>query len=166
MKNHVKQINKLISVEHKIMVAISVLIIILNSWIMFVKDTIPSTPTKKVNKTEQDTNNNFISNFVSIAIPGYGEITLKANKTEQDISFKNPRQNQCYFVIYLFLSDGTLLWKSDYISPGESSNSLILLQELDEGVYEDAALEYLCFSLDEKLLPLNQARTKLTLRFK
>lgn len=102
----------------------------------------------------------------SIAIPGYEGITLKANVLEQDIAFNNPTQNTCYFVITLYLEDGTLLWESDYIEPGSNSAPVALTQELESGTYPNAVLKYSCFKMDQEKTPLNGAETKLTLRVK
>ena len=57
----------------------------------------------------------------SISIPGMNGIYLKANQTKQTVDFFNPEENQCYFIISLYLSDGTLIYKSDYIEPGDYS---------------------------------------------
>ena len=55
----------------------------------------------------------------SIAIPGYEGISLKADSKGQEIGFPNPAQNTCYFQISLMLEDGTLLWQSGLVEPGE-----------------------------------------------
>lgn len=98
----------------------------------------------------------------SIAIPGYEGLTLKANSFEQDVALGNPSQNCCYFVITLYLKDGTKLWQSDYIAPGKNSEPIKLNHTLDVGVYSDAVLKYSCYSLENKSL-LNGTETKLSL---
>lgn len=107
-----------------------------------------------------------MANSNSIAIPGYEGIALKANSLKQDIALENPSQNTCYFVIALYLEDGTLLWESDYIKPGNNSSPIVLTQELPEGTYANAILKYSCFKMDDEKTPLNGAETKLTLRVK
>lgn len=107
-----------------------------------------------------------MANPNSIAIPGYEGISLKANSLKQDIALENPSQNTCYFVIALYLEDGTLLWESDYIKPGNNSSPVVLTQELPEGTYANAILKYSCFKMDDEKTPLNGAETKLTLRVK
>ncbi|MDO4651134.1 MAG: hypothetical protein Q4B26_21045, partial [Eubacteriales bacterium] len=101
----------------------------------------------------------------SIAIPGYQGINLKANTKQQDVALKNPEVNTCLFVVTLALEDGTELWTSSYIKPGEISDCIELNQELEEGTYENASLIYKCYTVDDKR-PLNGAETKLTLRVK
>lgn len=166
MNNNVKQKKKFPVTETIILAVITMFAISLGIWAIIFRETSFPNPIQRLDKTVSDTNDNSIQNPDSIAIPGYGSITLKADRIEQNVSFNNPEQNQCYFVICLYLADGTLLWKSDYVCPGDSADPLILLQTLDEGVYEDAILEYLCFAMDGRLSPLNVAKTKLTLRFK
>ena len=101
----------------------------------------------------------------SIAIPGYEGLTLKADTKRQEISLKNPAQNNCYFVITLYLEDGTELWKSDYIKAGDVSKPINLNRKLSAGNYS-AKLKYDCFALNKEKTPLNGAEIKLTLRVK
>lgn len=101
----------------------------------------------------------------SIAIPGYEYLTLAAGTKQQDFALGNPAANTCYFLISLTLDDGTLLWSSDYIAPGENSGAVELLQALEPGTYS-AVLKYSCFRMNAELSPLNGAETKLALRVK
>lgn len=102
----------------------------------------------------------------SIAIPGYEGLTLKAGSKKQDLCLPNPEQNTCYFQITLFLEDGTLLWQSELIEPGETSKPIVLEKELEEGTYPKAVLHYSCFEMNEELTSLNGAEIKVTLRVK
>ena len=97
----------------------------------------------------------------TIAIPGYEGLTLRAG---EDLCLPNPEQNTCYFVITLSLADGTPLWQSERVAPGELSDPIRLQVELEPGVYPDAQLAYACFRMDETLTPLNGAQMELTLR--
>lgn len=97
----------------------------------------------------------------TIAIPGYEGLTLRAG---EDLCLANPEQNTCYFVITLSLADGTPLWQSSYIPPGEASDPIRLQEPLEPGVYPEAQLTYACFRMDEALTPLNGAQMELTLR--
>jgi hypothetical protein len=42
----------------------------------------------------------------SISIPGFERATMKAKQLHQEISFYNPKQNNCYFQISILLSEG------------------------------------------------------------
>lgn len=99
-----------------------------------------------------------------ISIPGFERLDLQANETAQTVVLRNPAQNTCLFRISLLLEDGTLLWTSDYVSPGEVSSPIHLNRALGAGEYPNAKLRYECFAQDEEMTPLNGAETKLTLR--
>lgn len=88
-----------------------------------------------------------------IIIPGYTKMTMKANQKEQMVSMGNPADNTCYFVIVLKLTDGTVLFESDYLKPGEGMKQITMNQELEAGTYQ-AVIEYKCYSLEDKS-PLN-----------
>lgn len=98
----------------------------------------------------------------SIAIPGYELLELQANSTAQTLCLPNPEQNVCYFQISLSLGDGTLLWQSDLVAPGDTSKPMTLTKALDKGTYPNAILKYSCFAPDG-ITPLNGAETKITL---
>ena len=102
----------------------------------------------------------------SIAIPGYEGISLKANSKEQEIGFPNPAQNTCYFQISLMLEDGTLLWRSELVAPGEISDPITLEKPLEAGVYPNALLKFDCYTTDGTMRALNGAATKMTLHVK
>ena len=101
----------------------------------------------------------------SIAIPGYEYLSLAAGTKTQSIALNNPETNTCYFLISLRLEDGTELWQSEYLAPGEVSEVMELNQKLEPGTY-NAVLHYDCFRMNQELSPLNGAETKLTLRVK
>ena len=99
-----------------------------------------------------------------IAIPGYEAIQLAADTLEQTVCFSNPAQNCCYFQISLYLEDGTLLWKSADVAPGENSEPVVLTQPLAAGTYKNAILKYECFTMDKSHSQLNGAQTKLMIQ--
>ena len=101
----------------------------------------------------------------SIAIPGYEVLEFDSVRQTQTQSLSNPPQNDCYFQISLYLEDGTLLWKSELIEPGKTSEPILLTQVLERGTYTNAVLKYDCFKMDGKT-SLNGAEMKLTLRVK
>ena len=100
----------------------------------------------------------------SIAIPGYEGITLNADTKQQTIGFPNPSQNTCYFQISLMLEDGTLLWQSELIEPGNISDPITLNQPLETGTYPNAVLKFDCYTMDGTMSALNGAATQLTIR--
>lgn len=99
----------------------------------------------------------------SIAIPGFSQLTFKAGETEQEVALSNPAENFCYFKISLILEDGTLIWVSDLVEPGEQSDAITLLQPLEAGTYENVTVHYDCFRMDDDLTQLNSGEIKITL---
>ena len=88
-----------------------------------------------------------------ILIPGYTSMVMKANTKEQTVSIGNPADNDCIFVIVLKLEDGTKLFESQELKPGEGLENITFDQELEAGEYQ-AVIEYKCYSLEDKS-PLN-----------
>lgn len=102
----------------------------------------------------------------SIDLPGYGWIPLASGKLEQEQTFPNPPQNFCWIRMSLLLEDGTNLWTSELVAPGESSEPVVLSQTLEPGEYKNAVLKYECFRMDDELSPLNGGEVHLTLKVK
>lgn len=100
----------------------------------------------------------------SIDIPGYSQIYFVADSLEQDDTISNPPQNFCLMRISLCLEDGTLLWTSEPVKPGEKSTPIVLNKALEKGDYANAKLIYRCYRMDENQTPLNGAETKLTIK--
>ena len=88
-----------------------------------------------------------------IMIPGYTSMVMKANTKEQTVSMGNPADNECNFIIVLKLADGTKLFKSQQLKPGEGLEQISLEQELEAGEYQ-AVIEYKCYAIEDNS-PLN-----------
>ena len=86
----------------------------------------------------------------SITIPAVSGINLKSGQLQQKVDFYNPKENQCYFVISIYLSDDTLIYKSDYLAPEEKITEITLLQPLQKGTYRNCRIVYNCYTLDNK----------------
>lgn len=95
-----------------------------------------------------------------IAIPGYKELRLQADKKEQAVNLYNPATNTCYFVMSLQLPDGTQIWM---IPPGKGLYQITLDQTVTAGNYENSLLKYACYKMDDQLTKLNGGEVKLTL---
>ncbi|MFZ3130163.1 MAG: hypothetical protein WA125_03435 [Desulfosporosinus sp.] len=98
----------------------------------------------------------------SIAIPGFEKIAMKAGQAKQAVNFYNPEKNSCYFRISLVLADGTELFRSGMIKPGQTIGTIDISRSLEVGTYEDAVLQYDCYTI-EGLQPLNGSKTVLNL---
>lgn len=86
----------------------------------------------------------------SISIPGITGINMKSGQLHQTVDLYNPKENNCYFVVSMFLSDDTLIYKSDYLAPAESLTEITLLQTLQRGTYKNCRLVYNCYTLEGK----------------
>ncbi len=98
-----------------------------------------------------------------IDISAYESLKLKADTLEQSVRFDNPVENNCWLVITLSLEDGTVLWKSEELQPGQVVRSITLNQTLEAGEYENAILSYQHWTYDDKKETLNGAETLVTL---
>lgn len=96
----------------------------------------------------------------SITIPAVSGINLKSGQLQQKVDFYNPKENQCYFVISIYLSDDTLIYKSDYLAPAETITEITLLQTLQKGTYRNCRIVYNCYTLESKA-PLNSGNVKI-----
>lgn len=98
------------------------------------------------------------SSSQSIAIPGFEKMVMKAGQTRQTVKLYNPETNACYFIITLSLSDGTPLYRSGMIKPGQVVDVIEISRSLQAGTYENAILQYDCYSSDG-LQQLNGAQS-------
>ena len=99
----------------------------------------------------------------SIQIPAMTGMSMRAGRLEQRVDFYNPKENSCYFVLSLYLSDGTLIYKSDMLAPSEHITDITLMQELQRGLYRNCRLVYNCYALDGKT-PLNGSSVVLDIK--
>ena len=96
----------------------------------------------------------------SITIPAVTGLNMKSGQLQQKVDFYNPKENQCYFVISIYLSDDTLIYKSDYLAPAETITEINLLQTLQKGTYRNCRIVYNCYTLDRKAT-LNSGNVKI-----
>ena len=107
-----------------------------------------------------------------IAIPGWGEITMPPNQTENIVvDFYNPEANDgkyyLTFELYLTNEDGSkdVLYKSDLIPPGKHIQRITLARGLEPGEYE-ATMHVQPYKMDGTLASTNNldAKTKLIVK--
>lgn len=100
----------------------------------------------------------------TITIPGFEEIQLTATPGPQAMPFYNPAGNTCYFIVSLLMPDGTEVFRSGLLSPGNTVPSGELSHTPSAGVYENAVLRYSCYALNT-MEALNGADVTLTVKF-
>ena len=140
-----KQIKRIVLV---VLLAVVVVVILLlrscgDSPVIPSTDTAPTKGTLNFTPAGEQQNN-------TIKIPGMTGIVMQSGQLEQTVDFHNPKENACYFVLSLYLSDDTLIYQSDYLAPGERITEIVLNQTLQRGVYGKCRLVYQCFTLDNK----------------
>ena len=140
-----KRIKRIVLV---VLLAVVVVVILLlrscgDSPVIPSTDTAPTKGTLNFTPAGEQQNN-------TIKIPGMTGIVMQAGQLEQTVDFHNPKENACYFVLSLYLSDDTLIYQSDYLAPGERITEIVLNQTLQRGVYGKCRLVYQCFTLDSK----------------
>ena len=87
-----------------------------------------------------------------------------AGQTTQSVSFVNPEENDCYFIISILLPDGTNIYTSQLIPPGKGLYEIELDTPLETGEYEGAQLQYRCIDMEDTSIEYNGANMALTLR--
>lgn len=98
-----------------------------------------------------------------ILIPGFDTIHFKAGEITQDVLFRNPQENQCSFMMSIYLENGTEVWTADdVLNPGEAFLKIDLEQKLARGIYRNAVMKYECYSLDDGVR-LNGADIRVTI---
>lgn len=97
-----------------------------------------------------------------ITICGFTEWNVKAGETGNlPISLKNPEGNPCYFTFIITLEDGTVLFQSDYVPPGNEIKRITINESLEKGTYT-AFVSILTNEL-ETGAKMNSADTKITI---
>ena len=95
-------------------------------------------------------------------IPGYSSAEMNAGDTSLHLSIGNPKENSVGMFATLRLSDGTVLYESPLLKPGQGLTDIPLSKSLEKGTY-DAVVVYQCVLLDEDNTPLNAAESGFTL---
>lgn len=89
-------------------------------------------------------------------IPAVGSIQLHSDMFEQNVSLYNPEKNPCVFVISLYLGDGTKVFETEPLYPGDMVTKILTTVKLKAGVYHNAILVYDCYTADGAMTPLTR----------
>ena len=91
-------------------------------------------------------------------IPGYSTAVMNEGDMTLKISIGNPKENTVGFIATLKLMDGTVLYTSPLLNPGQGMEEVPLNQTLSKGTY-DAEVCYQCVAMDEEQSLLNAAES-------
>lgn len=133
--------------------AIVILIMLIISLRYCNRSTPPPSGTDSTTESTTDKVLDFVpagDNNGRIQIPAVTGLNMRAGQLEQIVDFYNPKENSCYFVITLCLSDDTVIYKSGMLAPGEHITAITLSQELQRGLYRNCRMIYNCYALDGK----------------
>ena len=105
----------------------------------------------------------------NVAIPGWGNLKLPANKTDVTVNFYNPEENEglYYLTFELRLLDNSekgyeVLYTSGLVEPGLHIQNITLSRGLEKGNY-DAVIHVQPYHMDENKTPTNNADMKTSL---
>lgn len=91
-------------------------------------------------------------------IPGYSSAEMNAGDTTLKLSIGNPKVNEVGMYATVKLEDGTVLYESELLKPGQGLTEIPLTETLEKGTY-DAMVVYQCVALDENNTHLNAAES-------
>jgi len=97
----------------------------------------------------------------TIAVPGFERLTVRGQTLFAD-NISNPARNDCYFIVVISLADGTEIFRSGILAPGQSVGTVELAHTLTPGIYEGVIARYSAYDR-ENLQPLNGADINFTL---
>ena len=140
-----------------VLIIVAAAAIALAVWALSTRNTVPS-PTPSLTPQPEQTEEQLTN---TIALPQFALLNLKADTTEQTLTFDNPKRNFAHFRVSLVL-DGETLWESELLAPGETSKPVVLSKPLAAGEYQ-IELCYACFSDAEGTQTLNGARSPVRL---
>lgn len=95
----------------------------------------------------------------TIAVPGFDELKFKANQINQHVNFHNPENNNCLFLMTLYVENEEY-WQSGYVEPGKGYYNIELYKPLSAGTY-NAELRIQCYR--KTGVELNSARVTFNL---
>lgn len=95
----------------------------------------------------------------TIAIPGIDSLVFKADAMEQKVNFYNPPQNDCLFLMTLYVGNKQV-WKSGYVEPEKGYYDIMLSEPIEQGEY-NACLLVQCYKEDGTALNSAEVEFKL-----
>lgn len=91
-------------------------------------------------------------------------LSFLADVTEQDVNIQNREENSYCFVVAIYLGDGTLLYESPMVQPGDSLTSIRLSQTITEGIYQNSIMVYRFYSTDDFHTVVSQCEFPIEIR--
>lgn len=76
-------------------------------------------------------------------------IRLKADAIIQEFEIPNSSSNKYAISAFIILGDGTIIYESGFLYPGEIVEEIELYKSLDKGTYKNSILLYKFYTVDE-----------------
>lgn len=90
------------------------------------------------------------------SIPGYSSASMNEGDMSLVLRVGNPPENKVGLIATVRLEDGTVLYESPVLRPGQGLEEIPLNRTLSKGEY-NAEVYYQCVLLDDEHTPLNAA---------
>ena len=87
-----------------------------------------------------------------------------ADSLNQEVNIENPTQNTCEFVVSIYLGDGTMLYQSERIRPGDCITDIQITQTLKMGVYKNSVIAYSFYNADNSDTVMSQCEFPIEIR--
>lgn len=105
---------------------------------------------------------NAVGDGVEISVSaGY---VLKADSYVQNLELENYASNPCAMIITFYLADGTMLYQSPRLNPGDSVHGITMQTTLQPGTYRDALMVYEFYDLNGGSTATNRCEFPVELR--
>ena len=91
-------------------------------------------------------------------------IYLKYGKLLQSVDFINLSENKYDMKILIYLGDGTLLYESDFLSPGHVISEAKFRAVPKRGTYTNSLIVYKFYSSDKKHVYVSQCETPVEIK--
>lgn len=87
-----------------------------------------------------------------------------ADSLNQEVNIENPTQNTCEFVVSIYLGDGTMIYQSERIRPGDCITDIQITQTLKMGVYKNSVIAYSFYNIDDSDTVMSQCEFPIEIR--
>lgn len=90
--------------------------------------------------------------------------SFAADSLNQEVNIENPAQNTCEFVVSIYLGDGTMLYQSERIRPGDCVTDIQITQTLKMGIYKNSVIAYRFYNADDSNTVISQCEFPIEIR--
>ena len=85
-------------------------------------------------------------------------IRIKSDTIIQEFEIPNSSSNKYAISVFIILEDGTIIYESGFLYPGETIEEIELYESLERGTYKNSILLYKFYTVDEPHTFINQCK--------